>query len=256
MIEIQKQINEMKGLLKQVRCLILDCETTPNQGWFWRPGNKQAISHKQIIEERKIICISYKWAGYSKVHTLDFGLQKQDDTGLLKTITKLINQADIVVGQNHDRFDLPWIQGRLFIKGLAPIKNRPGLITLDTLKLARGSIGLNSYRLDYMSKVIGRKGKIVMEIEDWLGIIYKKDKKCWNKMLKYCPDDVKETEELLYRQLPYVKLTGFLADLQNGSLVKCPECKSIKTKKRGRRGIEDGKQRRQCRDCNLMWTCD
>ncbi len=254
MLEVQPQIDTMKKLLKSIKCLILDCETTPNHGWFWRPGSKQSISHKQIIEERKIICISYKWAGQKKTHTLDFGLRKQDDTHLLKEITKLINEADIVVGQNHDRFDLPWIQGRLFIKGLEPIKNRPGLITLDTLKLARGTLGLNAFRLDYMSKVIGRKGKIVMEIEDWLNIIYHKDKKSWAKMLKYCPDDVNETEQLLYRQLPYVKLTGFLGELQKGILRICPDCKSIKTKKRGKRGSKDGKQRYQCNDCNVMWS--
>ena len=50
--------------------LFFDIETSFNIGWFWRAGYKQAITPEQIIHERKVICISYKWEGEDEVYNL------------------------------------------------------------------------------------------------------------------------------------------------------------------------------------------
>ena len=42
-----------------MRRLYFDCETSPNIVYSWRIGYKIELSHDSIIEERRIICISY-----------------------------------------------------------------------------------------------------------------------------------------------------------------------------------------------------
>jgi hypothetical protein len=53
-----------------IKRLFFDIETSPNIGYFWRAGYKLNIGHENIIEERKIICISYKSGSIKKIHRL------------------------------------------------------------------------------------------------------------------------------------------------------------------------------------------
>ncbi len=211
--------------------LFVDLETAYNLVPCWRPG-KQFIGH-EIIRERQIICACWKWAGEPTVYTSDFGLRKQDDTRVLKEITKVINSTKVVIGQNIDRFDLPWIQGRNCLRQLPPIKQKPLLMTLDTLKLSRGTLNLNSYKLDYLSKKFGLGGKIRMQFEDWTDILERKCPVAYAKMLKYCPKDVRDVEKIFYKLLPYVKLPQGLATILGGSRKGCPECGTMEFRVRG-----------------------
>jgi len=60
--------------------LFFDIETSFNIGFFWRAGWKQTISPENIIEERKVICVSYKWEDDDKVHTLTWDENQSDKT--------------------------------------------------------------------------------------------------------------------------------------------------------------------------------
>ena len=51
--------------------LFYDIETSPNIGFFWGAGYKVNISHDNIIKERAIICICYKWEGQDTVHSIE-----------------------------------------------------------------------------------------------------------------------------------------------------------------------------------------
>ena len=95
--------------------LYWDIETTPNIGYFWKAGFRERISTEAILEERRIICISYKFEG-SKVQTLQWkdGCDKQ----LVKDFVKIANTADILIAHNGDRFDLPWFRTRCIYHGV------------------------------------------------------------------------------------------------------------------------------------------
>lgn len=221
-----------KRNLKGAGILFLDIETSHNIGVFFRPG-KQYVSHKQILQEAKIICVCYKWGGEDKVYTEHFGLKKQDDTPLLRKIVKVINSAECVITQNGDRFDLPWIQHQLCVRGLPPINSKPHLLTLDTLKASRCAFNRNSHSLDYRSRLYGYGGKIRMQQEDWIDIIWRKDPKAFEKMLRYCPKDVKDLEKVFLKELPYIKLPPWFGILLGGSRSSCPACGSDKRRSRG-----------------------
>jgi len=76
----------------KIKRLFFDIETSPNIGLFWTAGYKLNIGHDNIIKERAIICICYKWAGEKEVHSLTWD-NKQNDKSLLEKFVKENNHA-------------------------------------------------------------------------------------------------------------------------------------------------------------------
>jgi len=141
---------------KKIKRLFFDIETSPNIGLFWTAGYKQNISHENIIKERAIICICYKWAGEDEVHSLTWD-KNQNDKKLLEQFIKILNDANEIIGHNGDRFDLPWIRTRCLYHRI-PIF--PNYTTLDTLKNSRSKFKFNSNKLDYIASFLGLGKKI------------------------------------------------------------------------------------------------
>ena len=96
--------------MSEVKRLIWDVETSPNIGYFWRTGYNLTLNHDNIIQERAIICICWKWEGDSWVYSdaWDDG----DDERLVTEFLEVAKEADELVAHNGDKFDLRWLQGR------------------------------------------------------------------------------------------------------------------------------------------------
>ena len=88
--------------------LFFDIETSFNVGIFWRSGYNLNINPGDIIHERAIICICYKWEGEEEVHSLEWD-SKQSDKAMLKKFLKVMAQANEIVAHNGDRFDMKWL---------------------------------------------------------------------------------------------------------------------------------------------------
>ncbi len=86
--------------------LYWDIETSPNIGMFWTAGWKLNIDYSNIIKERAIICICYKWEGQRKVHSLNWD-GKQCDKKMLIEFVRVAKEADELVGHNGDKFLAP-----------------------------------------------------------------------------------------------------------------------------------------------------
>jgi hypothetical protein len=182
----------------KVRRIIWDIETSPNIGFFWRPGYKLQISHDNIIHERAIICICYKWEGQKKVHHLEW--DKGCDKALVKKFMKVAAEADELVAHNGDRFDLKWFNGRVLMHGLKPM---PTAKTVDTLKIAKKHFALNSNRLDYIGQILLGHGKLETSYGMWKDIVLKNCPKAMAKMVKYCKMDVTMLEEVYQKLMPF-----------------------------------------------------
>lgn len=199
-VKLELKEAEMKPQEQGGKVLIYDIETSPNIGWFWRAGYKLNIAHDNIIKERAIICVSYKWLGEDEVFTLTWD-KNQCDKFLIENFIEVMNEADMLVAHNGDRFDLKWIKTRALKHGITNM-----LIdykTLDTLKLAKKKFNFNSNRLDYISKFLGFKGKIKTDINLWTDIVFKKDEQALRDMVTYCEEDVRQLENV------YCKLVGW-----------------------------------------------
>jgi len=79
--------------------LFFDIETSPNIVTSWRIGYNLNISHDNIVKERAIICVCWKWEGEDEVHLLTWD-KKQDDKKLLEKFIKELNKADEIIGHN------------------------------------------------------------------------------------------------------------------------------------------------------------
>lgn len=233
--------------------LVIDIETAPNIAMVWSTG-KQFVGHAQILEERKIVCISYKWIGKDKIYNVDWGLRKQCDKKMLEHIIPVIEKADLIVGQNHERFDIKWINTRIAYHALDPI-NIKTLTLEDTMKLAKNNFYLNSNSMDYMSDFFGVEQK-----KDGGGwgrikkIVIDKDKKALQEHIEYCNGDIRTTEALFERMKPYVDLKKSLSVLRDGDRDGCPCCSSFDKIKWGYYTSKIAKYPKyKCRGCGHVW---
>lgn len=207
---------ELKGdsvikMFDEGKILIYDIETSPNIGWFWRAGYKLNIQPENIIKERAIICISYKWLGDDQVYNLSWD-KNQDDKFLLEQFVEVLNEADLSVGHNGDRFDLKWIKTRALFHRIPML---PNYKTFDTLKVAKNKFNFNSNRLDYIAKFLGFEGKNKTTISLWTDIMFKHCKVAMNTMLEYCDEDVRQLEKV-YNELKYADNPRIHAGVLNG----------------------------------------
>lgn len=231
-----------------IKRLYFDIEVSPNVGFFWQPGHKISIGYENIIKERAIICIAYKWEGQKKVYHLQWD-SKQNDKKMLKDFVKVANQADELVGHNGDNFDLKWIRTRCLLHGISMM---PNYTTIDTLKVARGQFRFNSNRLDYISKFLGSEGKIKTTFQMWSDITLKNCKKSLKLMTDYCKKDVIELEEVFNKLNPYIKPKTHLTGITR----ECPECGSDQLQINRHRVTAAGAKQVQfqCKDCGKYHT--
>ena len=202
--------------------LFFDIETSFNITWSWRTG-QQFVSADQIVKERAIICICWKWEGDSKVHYLTWD-RNQSDEKMLRTFVKELNKASEVIAHNGDKFDIKWLRTRC-------LKHRiemfPNYQSLDTLKLVRTSFNLNSNKLNYIAEFLGLEGKMETGgIDLWKEIIFNNNQEALDKMVAYCKKDVQVLENVYNEIKNYGKHKTHLGVQAGGEKYGCPECGS------------------------------
>jgi uncharacterized protein YprB with RNaseH-like and TPR domain len=230
------------------RRLFFDIETSPNIGLFWEAGYKKNIDYSNIIKERAIICICYKWEDDKEVGSVHWD-SKQCDKALLTKFIKIANQADELVGHNGDRFDLAWIRTRCLFHRIDMF---PKYVTIDTLKVARSIFKFNSNKLNYIADYLGIGQKIKTEFGMWKDIVLNKDKKAMDKMIIYCKKDVILLEKVfkeINNHIPAKTHYGVNFGQDRGS---CPECGSDEIIIQLRRTTASGIKKiiYKCKTCN------
>jgi len=201
--------------------LFFDIETSFNIGIFWRSGYNLNIQPDDIIKERAIICVSWKWEGKEDVHTLTWN-NKQCDKQLLKDFVKILDSADEIIAHNGDRFDIKWLRTRCLFHN---IKMFPTYQSLDTLKFAKSYFMFNSNKLDYIAQFLGVGKKTEHEgLSLWKKIVFDKDPIAMAKMTEYCENDVVILEKVYRRLKNYTKHKTHYAVLAGGDKYECPEC--------------------------------
>lgn len=223
-----------KSIKLPYKLLIYDIETSLMLCYLFSLG-EQTVRHNQLLKafcEVEIICIAAKWYGEKEIF-----LFKGD--GAIEEFDALARQADVCMGKNSDSFDVKHINTLRMTKGLKPYPE--WMDTNDDLeKICRKHFRFPSQSLDYISQVFGLGGKEKMEFTDWVDIknyriiekiesvmklidiertgiskalfndtyseIKRKGDAALVKMYFYNKKDVKDTEDVLTKILPYVRL--------------------------------------------------
>lgn len=225
------------------KILIWDVESSLQQSLHFDVWETN-IAKENVLIPSYIHCISYKFLGDKSVKTIsqrDFPRFKRnihDDTDVLRAFSKVVEQADILVAHNGDRFDLRKFNGRLLLAGLPPI---PVHKTIDTLKIARNRFMLDWNSLDYIAKALGHEGKMKNPDGLWKACFFG-DEKALAQMERYNRQDIEALEFIFRKIMPFVKFPLVRKD------VRCPNpvCGSDAIIFKGTR---DGKQRFQCTLC-------
>lgn len=230
--------------------LYFDIETAPNIGFFWQSGFKLNIGPQNIIKERAIICICYKWEEQKETYSITWDA-KQCDKKMLNEFIKVLNTADEIVGHNGDKFDLAWVRTRCLFHGIDLF---PTYVTIDTLKVARSKFKFNSNKLNYIATFLGIGQKIKTDYDLWKDIVLKKDKSAMDKMVKYCKMDVillEKVHKALSNHIPAKTHYGVIFGEGRGS---CPECGSDDLIKNNKRVSASGliKIQYKCKTCNKL----
>ena len=227
--------------------LFFDIETSPNIGFFWQSGYKLNVPYTNIIKERAIICICYKWEDDSKVYSLNWD-ENQDDKKMLEAFIEVANSAQELVGHNGDKFDLPWIRTRCLYHRIPTF---PNYTTIDTLTQARSKFRFNSNRLDYIANYLGVGGKTETGFDLWKDIVLNNDKKALKAMIDYCKNDVAILEKVYKELSNYFPHKTHYGALLTGDKCSCPECGSTNLRFSQRRYTAAGTPRiqLQCNDC-------
>ncbi len=212
----------------------------------------ERIPHEGIIQDWFIISGAWKFAGDKKVYSvsvLDKSRKKlDDDYYVVKTLGEMLQDVDILVHHNGDRFDLKKLTARLIFHGLPPL---PRITTIDTLKEVKKVAQFTSNRLDYLGKHLVGQGKLDHPTSLWLGAL-KGDKVAISEMVKYNKGDVVRLEEVYNKIKPYIKNPPhFGVLLGKDKNCSCKSCGSTHVKKNGIRITVAGgkKQELQCQDC-------
>jgi predicted PolB exonuclease-like 3'-5' exonuclease len=233
--------------------LFYDIETSFNIIADFSCGYNKTIRPNQIIKEREIICVSYKWEGDDQVNSLRWS-KKQSDKSLLKKFVKVMNNADQLVAHNGDRFDLRWIKSRCLYHG---IETENSYRTVDTLKMARANLYMNSNKLDYLAGYFGIGSKTDTGGFDlWKRVCLDNDQEALDKMIEYCENDVVILEGVFHKLRKLSKANIHYGALWDGKKFTCPECGTAHVKMRKRYTTTTGVMRfnMRCTLCETSYT--
>ena len=242
------QIKTAKRAVVQPKILLLDIETAPSLGFYfdlWKEGNIVGT-----VKNWYILSFSYKWLGEKTVHAValpdfqEYKKDKENDWSLCYFLQKKLDEADMVIAHNGDRFDLPKINARFLKHGFKPPQPYK---TVDTLKVARRYFKLDSNRLNDVAKYLGVGSKLSHTGFKLWDDCMKGDIRAWSLMKRYNKQDVVLLEKV------YLALRPWMTNHPNFNVFTeqdgCPSCGSKNVQKRGYSITQTGrKQRYQCQE--------
>ncbi len=235
-----------------VKVLTIDIETAPIEAFTWGIWD-QNIGLNQIAKDWSILSFAAKWLGDKKVIYEDTSKSPRDDTKLLASLWKLLNEADVVVTQNGKAFDVKKINARLLEQGFGPYSP---IRHVDTKIVAKRHFAFTSNKLEWLSAVSGAPKKSSHKAFPGFALwseCLKGNPRAWAEMRKYNIRDVVATEALYLKLRPWIEghpnVAVYAEDAADGRPA-CPKCGSKKMTRQGLRRTQTGEYTRyQCQSC-------
>ncbi len=234
------------------KVLIFDIETKPLLGYVWSIW-EQNVALNQIHTDWSVLSWSAKWLDDPPSKTMYADLRKSknvdNDKPLLQGIWNLLNEADIVITQNGNSFDIKKLNARFILNGMQPPSSYK---RIDTKMLASKHFNFTSNKLEYMTDKLCKKYKKLKHtkfpgFEMWAECM-KGNQAAWKEMEKYNKYDVLALEELYKILIPWDSTINF--DLYSESSEITCKCGSSDVKPRGYAYTSTAKfQKWRCTKC-------
>ena len=221
----QTPIDSPKQELPKI--LLFDIETALMEVYVWGLY-KQRIPHTNIIKDKDgsekswfVLSWAAKWLFDDNVQSdivTPSESKSRNDKRILKSIWKLLDEAEIVIGHNLDRFDIRKLNARFIDNDINPPSP---FRSIDTLKVARKEFAFVSYKQDFLTKHFELENKLKTEFQLWVDCM-QGDQARLDEMAKYNRHDVMGLEQVYLKLRPYIKNhpnLGVLVDMD-----VCPNC--------------------------------
>jgi uncharacterized protein YprB with RNaseH-like and TPR domain len=205
----------------------------------------QNFSHKQIVQEWFIICVSWMFEGDKKVSAITS--IDGDDRNVIEKMYEILGEADILVHHNGDKFDLKKLRARAMVHRMPPLAP---ITTIDTLKVSRRLYGFMSHRLGYIAQLLGLSQKGNPSEGLWMRIL-QGDKKALKEMVLYNKQDVLVLRDVYNIFKPHIENHPSLGALIHGQdRGTCRNCGGVHLIISKYKLTKSGKQvQYQCKDC-------
>lgn len=232
----------IKKIKNGPKILLLDIELAPNLATVWDIWN-QNINLSNLLETSYVLCWSAKWLGTKDV--MFDSVNKSGKLGVIKSIWKLLDECDIVIHYNGQRFDIPVLNKEFLLARLLP--PRP-YKQIDLLRTIKKEFRFVSNKLAHITEQLGLKGKIKTNHQLWLDCM-NGDIKAWKKMEEYNKRDITELEDVYNIVLPWITNHPNMGlYLENNNRPTCTNCGSWKLHSRGLDKTKKWKWY-QCQEC-------
>ena len=209
------------------KILLLDIETALMEVYVWGLY-KQYIPHTNIIKDKDgnekswfVLSWAAKWLFDDNVQSdtlIPKEAKSRNDKRILQSIWKLLDEADIIIGHNIDRFDTRKLNARFIdndIKPPSPFRS------IDTLKISRKEFAFVSYKQDFLTKHFKLEEKLKTEFQLWVDCMHG-DQARLDEMAEYNRYDVMGLEQVYFKLRPYIKNHPNLGVLMDMDV--CPNC--------------------------------
>lgn len=236
-----------------MKLLIIDIETRPSLAYVWRLF-KENIPLARLVETGEVICFAAKWYGSDEVMFKSVHHDGQD--AMIAAAYNLFNEADAVITYNGKKFDVPHLNRAFILDGRTP---PAPYAQIDLYWTVRQKFNFTSNKLDHVAQQLGLGSKAVHSGFDlWIDCMAG-DPEAWEEMKTYNEQDVRLTEQLYDRLLPWISShpTASLfndPEARESGIPACPNCASTNLKPRGRAYTSVSVfQRYRCDDCG-KWS--
>ncbi len=227
--------------------LYIDIESSPEKVYVYKRYEADVVGK----EERSILfSIAWKWEDEKTIHCLglsdfkEFKKDIHDDSALVKKSWELMNEADIVLAHNGDKFDIKKLNTYFIFHKLQPPHR---FQTVDTLKVARRYFSFFGNSLDDIADFFGIGNKVETKKGLWRSCL-NGDVSAYKEMKRYNKHDVYLLVEIYKRMLPWIQNHPHV-DPEMGQSA-CPNCGSTHIEKRGKyRFIAGFKAKLHCMGC-------
>lgn len=213
------------------KVLLFDIETAPMSVLTWSLF-KPMINPDNIITDWFVLSWAAKWLfapdTFGDVLTSKEAKNK-DDKRIVTSMWKMFDDADIIIAHNGDKFDIRKMNARYVLNHLLPPAPYE---TIDTLKISRKYFAFSSNKLDYLGKLITRRGKIETNFKLWIDCM-SGDSESLNKMFVYNKEDVNLLEDVYVELRPWIKSHPNMSIYSDAKDSVCPNCGGIHIKEIG-----------------------
>ena len=223
-----------------VKALTIDIERLPGQVSVQHRGftidgpvwDLNALKHiigrrihaDDVIEWPRTICAAARWYGEEDVmFAAEWEVGGYD--AFMREVWSWVDEADILIGHNMAAFDSKHLMSGWAEMGLpapSPFK------VIDTLKIARGSLNMESNTLDSLAKRLGVESKSDKYDVQVAQAAVAGDKDAQARIEGYNRGDIVASEALFDRLRPYARNIPHLGMWTDDEMA-CPSCGSTMT---------------------------